>query len=103
MLERTIPKMISIEIALDEAISPINADETQIEQVVMNLAINARDAMPNGGKLTIETEQVWLNEEFSDTHPPLKPGKHVRLGVSDNGSGIDKQSIETYFRAVLHN
>jgi two-component system cell cycle sensor histidine kinase/response regulator CckA len=97
MLERTIPKMISIEIALDEAISPINADETQIEQVVMNLAINARDAMPNGGKLTIETGQVWLNEEFSDTHPPLKPGKHVRLGVSDNGSGIDKQSIEHIF------
>ncbi len=65
MLERTIPKMIDIQLFLAEDLATINADPTQVDQILMNLAVNARDAMPEGGRLVIETANIVLDEEYA--------------------------------------
>ena len=96
-LERTIPKMIDIEMILAEDLSGIHADPTQVDQVLMNLAVNARDAMPEGGKLVIETTNVLIDEEYARSHLEAKPGRYVLLRVSDTGSGIDKETLEHIF------
>src|SRR5205807_2344335 len=70
----------------------VKADPNQIEQVLLNLSINARDAMPKGGRLTIETSNVRLSEEFSRDHVSVPPGQYVMLAVSDNGCGMDAQT-----------
>ena len=97
MLERTIPKMIEIELRLAENTKIINADPVQIEQIMMNLGVNARDAMPEGGKLTFETENIIIDEAFCITHLGSKPGEYVRLRVSDNGIGMEKDLQEHIF------
>ncbi len=97
MLDRTIPKMIEIKLNLQADPSMVNADATQIDQVLLNLAVNARDAMPNGGKLTIETTNVALDEEECRLHVGLKPGDCVLLTVSDTGAGMDPQTLERIF------
>ncbi|MBW1812303.1 MAG: response regulator [Deltaproteobacteria bacterium] len=97
LLRRTIPKMIDIELHLEKDLYIINADPAQIEQVMMNLGINARDAMPQGGKLMIETENVVLDEVYCRTHLEAVPGEYVMLSVSDNGTGIDKNTSEYIF------
>jgi PAS domain S-box-containing protein len=97
MLGRTIPKMIEIECRLAEDIQIIDADPVQIEQILMNLGINARDAMPDGGKLTFSTERVTLDEDYCKSHLGCKPGNYVRLSVSDTGQGIEKDVIEHIF------
>ena len=97
MLDRTLPKMIAIQLLLDRRLSSINADKTQIDQVIMNLAVNARDAMPDGGKLIFETSDVVLDEEYARMHVDAKPGPHVLLAVTDTGSGIDKDALEHIF------
>jgi CheY-like chemotaxis protein len=97
MLERTIPKMIEIELSLAENLRIINADPVQIEQIMMNLGVNARDAMPEGGKLSFETEDVTLDESFCITHLGSKPGEYVLLKVSDNGVGMEKELQEHIF------
>jgi len=97
LLNRTIPKMINFELHLQKNIGSINADPTQIEQVLMNLCINARDSMPQGGNLTIETENVFLDEEYAKTHLEAVPGDYVMLSVSDTGIGIDKTTLEYIF------
>ena len=97
LLNRTIPKMVLIELKLDEHLSIINADPIQMEQVMMNMAINARDAMPEGGRLTITTANVFLGEEFCSEHLGLIPGEYVALEVSDTGHGLDKDTIEHIF------
>ncbi len=93
MLERTIPKMIKIELKLDDRLSPVNADPNHMDQVLMNLAMNARDAMPDGGVLTIETSNVFLNEEFARVHIGAKPGAYVIMSISDTGHGMDKETL----------
>jgi len=75
----------------------VMADSSQIEQVLFNLATNARDAMPDGGLLIIETERVYLDEEYAQTHGYGKPGDYALLSFSDFGVGIDKDTIGKIF------
>jgi two-component system cell cycle sensor histidine kinase/response regulator CckA len=97
MLERTIPKMINIELHLAENLNIINADPAQIEQILMNLGVNARDAMPNGGRLIFETENMILDEHYCKIHLGSKPGHYVKLGISDTGHGMDKEILKHIF------
>ncbi|AFM25928.1 PAS domain S-box protein [Desulfomonile tiedjei] len=97
LLERTIPKMIDIRLQLAEVLHRVNADPTQIEQILMNLAVNARDAMPDGGTLTIGTRNVELDEEYCGFHADVEPGEYVLLSVTDTGHGMDKQTLEHIF------
>jgi len=97
LLERTIPKMIDIELHLQEGLKVINADPAQMEQVMLNLAVNARDAMPEGGKLVIETENVVLDEAYCKTHLGAVKGEYVLLCLSDTGHGMDKETLAHIF------
>lgn len=97
LLERTIPKMIEIELHLDKAPAIISADPVQVEQALMNLAVNAMDAMSEGGKIIIETERAILDEEFCKTHLGARPGEYVLLTISDTGHGMDKEILEHVF------
>jgi two-component system cell cycle sensor histidine kinase/response regulator CckA len=89
MLPRLLGEDILLIAILDPETGHIRADPGQIEQVVMNLAVNARDAMPTGGKLTIESENVELHEDYVRDHLGTKAGPHVMISVSDTGSGMD--------------
>jgi PAS domain S-box-containing protein len=98
LLERTIPKMIAIELSLESWLPVINADPVQVEQILLNLAVNARDAMPQeGGKLTIETRKVMLDEEYCRTHLESKPGQYVMISVSDTGHGMSQETVQHIF------
>jgi PAS domain S-box-containing protein len=97
MLERTIPKMVEIDLILGEDIATISADPTQMDQILMNLAVNARDAMPDGGRLTIETSNVVLDEEYAGMHLDVQPAPHVLLTVADTGFGMDKDTLQHIF------
>ena len=97
LLERTIPKMIDIELHLEEDVWPINGDPTQLEQVLVNLSINARDAMPEGGQLIFETANVALDEEYCRTHLGTTPGDHVLVSVTDSGRGMEKEVMSRIF------
>ena len=97
MLYRTIPKMISIELLLDRELWDIAADPGQMEQVLINLALNAKDAMPNGGKLRFGTQNVILDREYAGTHLDVKPGEYVQLSVSDTGTGMAREISERIF------
>ncbi|HET9222517.1 MAG TPA: PAS domain S-box protein [Roseiflexaceae bacterium] len=90
MLERLIGEDVTLMTTLEPDLRPVMADAGQIEQVIMNLVINARDAMPTGGKLIIETSNVDLDESYSITHPEAPVGPCVVLMVSDTGSGMDE-------------
>ena len=89
MLRRIIGEDIQLETELSPDIPAVKVDPSQIDQVIMNLAVNSRDAMPDGGKLTIETEAVELTEEFADSHIGVEAGPYVMLRVSDTGIGMD--------------
>jgi signal transduction histidine kinase/ActR/RegA family two-component response regulator len=97
LLERTIPKMINIDLRLADSLATVNADPTQLEQIIMNMAVNARDAMPEGGKLTLSTENVILDEDYCRIHPGAKPGNYVLLAISDTGFGMDKEILDHMF------
>jgi two-component system, cell cycle sensor histidine kinase and response regulator CckA len=97
ILRRTIPKMIDIEVHLDSELSLINADPTQVEQVLLNLGGNAADAMPDGGKLIIETSNATLDVHFARTHLDTEPGDYVLLSVTDTGLGMDSQTLDHAF------
>ena len=92
MLRRIIGEDIDLVTRLGREIVHVQADPGQIEQVIMNLAINARDAMPGGGRLIIETAQVVLDESFCRDHPPTPPGKYVMLALTDTGAGMDAET-----------
>jgi PAS domain S-box-containing protein len=97
LLSRTIEKMISIEMNLADNLWPISADPIHIEQILLNLAVNAKHAMPRGGRLMIETKNIELDEEYCRTHLKTRPGGYVLLMVSDTGHGMDKEILERIF------
>lgn len=97
LLDRTIPKTIEIRMDLDPELKMINADSTQIDQIVLNLAINARDAMPEGGTLTLRAGNVTLDEDFCSRNLEVSPGEYVELSVSDTGTGMEKSIQERIF------
>jgi two-component system cell cycle sensor histidine kinase/response regulator CckA len=97
MLTRLIGEDIDLAAGLDAALEPVLADPSQIEQVVINLAVNARDAMPNGGRLTIETSNVDLDREYVERHPEASVGRHAMVAVTDTGSGMDADTKARLF------
>src|SRR6266853_2579039 len=97
MLQRIIGEHIEIKMALAEDLVPVKADAGQLEQVLMNLSVNARDAMPQGGRLTLETRNVELDEDFVRLHVGSAPGPHTLLTVSDTGMGIDAAVLGRIF------
>ncbi|KIX15786.1 PAS domain S-box protein [Dethiosulfatarculus sandiegensis] len=97
IIKRTIPKMISVEENLAKDLYLTNGDATRLEQVILNLASNAKDAMPQGGRLIIETENVNLDNEFVAGHLGVKPGDYIQLTVSDTGMGMDKETLDHIF------
>ncbi len=97
MLPRLIGENISLMISAAPSLGRVKADPGQIEQVILNLAVNARDAMPQGGKLTIETANVELDEAYAREHLTARPGPHVMLAVSDTGCGMDPETQSHIF------
>ncbi|MFH1034321.1 MAG: PAS domain S-box protein [Pseudomonadota bacterium] len=97
LLGPTLPKMISIETILAADLKTVMADPNQMEQVLLNLASNAADAMPEGGRLVIETRNEKLDREYCSQHLEMNPGDYVLLMVSDTGQGIDPQTLEHIF------
>ncbi len=97
MLRRLIGEDIDLQLMLDPGPLRVTADAGQIDQVLMNLAINARDAMPNGGRLAIETSELEIAGVNPLLPPEIQPGKYVRITVSDNGVGMDKHVQERIF------
>jgi CheY-like chemotaxis protein len=97
MLQRLIGEDIELSTAGPLDLGKVLVDPGQIEQVIMNLSVNARDAMPSGGKLTIETANVVLDEAFAAEHAGMKPGEHIMLAVSDTGVGMDKATLSRIF------
>lgn len=97
MLHRLIGENIDLITNLDPDLGIIKADPGQIEQVIMNLAVNSRDAMPDGGRLSLETKNVDLDESYMREHDSVEPGAYVMLAVSDTGHGMDKATIQRIF------
>jgi PAS domain S-box-containing protein len=97
MLTRLIGEDIDLVMIPGEELGPVKADPSQLEQVILNLAVNARDAMPHGGKLTIETGNVTLDESYARLHAPLRPGDYVMLAISDTGVGMDNETQSRIF------
>jgi len=97
ILYPTFDRLIEITPQLDDDLPTVEADPTQIHQVIMNLCINARDAMPNGGKLTVKTSVAKINDDDLEIHADAKAGCYVTLAVSDTGIGMDKEIMQKIF------
>ena len=97
LLRRVIPGDIDLVPVLEPNLQPVKVDPAQIQQILINLVVNARDAMPQGGKVVIETANVELDEEYAGRHIEVQPGSYMMLAVSDNGSGIDEQTQSRIF------
>jgi two-component system cell cycle sensor histidine kinase/response regulator CckA len=101
LIRRTIGEDLELRIVPADELSPVRADHSQIEQVLLNLALNARDAMPAGGALTIATADVVLDDAYAAQHAGVTPGRHVRITVADTGTGMSpevrEQALEPFF------
>jgi two-component system cell cycle sensor histidine kinase/response regulator CckA len=97
LLTRTIGADIELRVVTDEQLGLVEVDDHQFVQVLLNLAVNARDAMPEGGTLTITTANAELNEDFCRLHPDASPGRYVRVSVSDTGIGMDAETVAHVF------
>jgi two-component system cell cycle sensor histidine kinase/response regulator CckA len=97
MLPRLLGEDIQVSLTLDPALGNVKADQSQIEQVIMNLAVNARDAMPSGGKLKIRTANAVLDQAYTWTHPGSRAGNFVLLAVADTGTGMDAATLAHIF------
>ncbi len=97
LLQRTLGEHVQLRSTLADDLPPVLIDVGQLEQVIVNLAVNARDAMPDGGELRIDTAVFDVDEHYAASAPDLKPGPHVRVRVSDDGAGMDEQTIGRAF------
>jgi PAS domain S-box-containing protein len=97
LLRKVMREDIEIRIHLADGVPTIRADQGQVEQVLMNLSLNARDAMPGVGQLVVETEEAWLDEEHVKQYPYMKPGRYAVLSVNDTGIGMDEETKERIF------
>jgi PAS domain S-box-containing protein len=106
MLRRLLPEHIAIDFIPGHSLASVNADPSQLEQVIVNLCVNARDAMPTGGQITIETENVLINGRYRETHPWATPGRYVLMSVTDTGVGmtpeIRDRVFEPFFTTKVH-
>jgi len=97
LLHRTLGEQVELEGVLAPRLWAIEADQNQLESAMLNLAVNARDAMPDGGKLTVETANTLLDESYTATDTEVAPGQYVMIAVSDTGSGMSKATLERVF------
>jgi two-component system cell cycle sensor histidine kinase/response regulator CckA len=97
MLRRLAGDQIVLHMVLEPTVAAVRADPNQLLQVLLNLVVNARDAMPSGGSIRIETANTTLEESYVGTHPGMNPGPHVMLSVSDNGPGMDAETLSHLF------
>jgi CheY-like chemotaxis protein len=97
LLRRTIPEDIRLELILSSTGLPVTVDVGQIEQVILNLVVNAADAMPDGGTLTIETAAVHLDEAYAEARNGVEPGAYAQLAVSDTGHGMGEETLARLF------
>ena len=93
LLRRTLGEHIDLVIAAEPALWRVKADRGQLEQVLVNLAVNARDSMPDGGRLTIDTGNAEVDAAYATGRPHLAPGRYARLRVSDTGTGMDPATV----------
>jgi len=97
MIRRLIGENIELSILPGSALWPVNADRGQMEQVIINLCVNARDAMPDGGRLSIETQNIWFDDDYSVQHDWAKPGRYVQMSITDSGCGMDPETRSKIF------
>jgi PAS domain S-box-containing protein len=97
LLHRTLGEQVELESVLSPRLWTVEVDQNQLESAVLNLAVNARDAMPSGGKLTIETQNTFLDESYAATDAEVRPGQYVVICVSDTGSGMSKSTLARVF------
>ena len=103
LLRRVLPETIAVDLIQGVHLPLVEADSSQLDQVFMNLCINARDAMQAGGRLTVETEQVLINGKYTEAHPWATPGRYVLVTFTDSGRGIEPEMLERVFEPFLTN